>query len=151
MTKKKSKKKKGEDLSHDIMSNIQSIHFLYEKQRDAVLSTLHISNEQMNVLKIINEGKEGARSLKQIQTALPNKTSNTTRLVNKLQLKKMLTKKVVASDKRMLRIELTKEGIGLLEQAEIQMSSLNKSLKRAFDHQDKTLLKKLKDLKKGLQ
>lgn len=151
MTKKKSKKKKGEDLSHDIMSNIQSIHFLYEKQRDAVLSTLHISNEQMNVLKIINEGKEGARSLKQIQTALPNKTSNTTRLVNKLQLKKMLTKKVVASDKRMLRIELTKEGIGLLEQAEIQMSSLNKSLKKAFDHQDKTLLKKLKDLKKGLQ
>ena len=152
MAKKKSKKKKNKDLSQDLLINIQSIHFSYERLREAELSKLELSNEQFNVLQIVYQTKEQALSLKQIQAALPNKTSNTTRLVQKLHLKNFLTKSVVKSDKRALRISLTENGKTILEQAEQHTSGLMKKLNKSLSNiQDKTLLEKLELIKKALQ
>jgi len=149
---KKNKKNKSKDLSQDILANIQSIHFLYEKQLDSIFTTLDISNEQYNVLGIVNNAPNGNYSLKEIQALLPNKTTNTTRLVNKLHLKKLLAKTVDKSDKRRLNITLTQTGADLLAKGNKSMTAMNQKLNNTLKGTpSKLLLEKLIDLKKGLK
>lgn len=152
MVKKKSKKKRDRDWSQDIMSNIQAIHYKSEKQMDATFAPLEISNEQYKVLRILNESIEGSYSLKQIQALLPNKTTNTTRLVNKLHLKQLLIKTTAKNDKRLLQIKLNKAGAELLNKADIEISVINKKFKKALkDNNEKSFLKKLVEIKKALK
>jgi len=143
-------KKKPKDRSGDVMSEIQAIHYYYEKVLDRKYASLGISNEQFNVLNII-AGSDTGLALNQIQLNLPNQTSNTTRLVDKLQSKKLLIKKSNPADKRRLLITITPSGKEVWSNAKEMVKPLNKKVKKGLNSgSSKSLLVELKSLRKLL-
>ena len=84
--KKKKKNKKGKskkDFKGNVIEAIQNVHFLYERKLDNTFSEFDLSNEQFRILQILSNGPTDGYSLRQIREALPNQTSNATRLVEK--------------------------------------------------------------------
>ena len=144
-------KKKSKDRSGDVLSEIQAIQSLYERILDKTYSSLGISNEQFNVLDILATSETGL-ALNQIQLLLANQTSNTTRLVDKLQSKKLLIKKNNPTDKRRLLITITPQGKEVWSSAIELVTPLNKKFKKGFNSKaSKVLLTELKSFRKLLK
>jgi len=132
MAKKKKKKDKKEKSKKGFKGNvieaIQNVHYLYDRTLDKTFNEFDLSNEQFRILQIIFDGPEEGYALKQIREALPNRTSNTTRLVEKLRVKKMVQKKSSKSDKRKLKITLTSNGTVMLKEAKKKIDIINTEL-----------------------
>ena len=145
-------KKKAKDRSGDLISEIQNIHFLYERAYDKFYASLDISNEQINVLEILENAPDEGIALNQIQRLLPNQTSNTTRLVNKLHAKKFLSKKSNPQDKRRLMIAISTDGRTILNNARDQIKPVKKKLKKNLNTvSSKSLISELKTIRKSVQ
>ena len=79
-----------------------------------VLKPHDLSIEQFNVLRILRGQKGKALNLQDIQKRMVNKMSNTTRLVDKLLLKKLLKRTVCKFNRRKVEISITELGIKTL-------------------------------------
>ncbi len=144
-------KKKGKKQKSDLLQEVQAINYQYERLMDNIYGSVDLSNEQFNILEILKNQGEGL-SLNQIQGLLNHRTSNTTRLVNKLKLKKLVTKKVDPLDKRRLVISINTDGISLYEKVRESNKSFRKKLKKAVDSSSsKSVLADLKALRKSLR
>lgn len=80
----------------------------------AVLKPFDISTEQFNVLRILRGQKGKPANMFLIQERMLAKTSNTTRLVDKLLAKDLVTRKICPSNRRKMEIGITQKGLDLL-------------------------------------
>lgn len=85
-----------------------------EKFND-VLKAYDLSTEQFNVLRILKGQNGNPVNMCDIQERMIAKTSNTTRLVDKLLLKELCTRKVCPENRRKIEVLITEKGIQLLE------------------------------------
>jgi DNA-binding MarR family transcriptional regulator len=74
-----------------------------------------ISAQQYNVLRILRGQKGNPANLSTLQECMIDKNSNTTRLVDKLLIKKLLERNQCPSNRRKVEILITKKGIELLK------------------------------------
>lgn len=79
-----------------------------------VLKPFDISAEQFNVLRILRGQKGCPANMSLIQERMLAKTSNTTRLVDKLLLKELVTRKVCPANRRKIEVLITAKGLELL-------------------------------------
>lgn len=82
----------------------------------SVLKPFDISAEQFNVLRILRGQKGKPANMSLIQERMLAKTSNTTRLVDKLLVKELVTRKICPSNRRKMEIKITAKGLELLSQ-----------------------------------
>ncbi|MGB0306011.1 MAG: MarR family winged helix-turn-helix transcriptional regulator [Flavobacteriaceae bacterium] len=84
---------------------------------DEISCALHpygLSIQQFNVLRILRGCQEKPASLQYITSRMIHKTSNTTRIVDRLLQKKLVDRKPCTENRRMIEITITKEGLALL-------------------------------------
>lgn len=81
-----------------------------------VLRPFDLSAEQFNVLRILRGQKGKLCNMSTIQERMIAKTSNTTRLVDKLLLKEFVTRQVCKDNRRKMEIGITKQGLAILEE-----------------------------------
>ena len=84
---------------------------------DEISCALHpygLSIQQFNVLRILRGCQEKPASLQYITSRMIHKTSNTTRIVDRLLQKKLVDRKPCAENRRMVEINITKAGLKLL-------------------------------------
>jgi DNA-binding MarR family transcriptional regulator len=93
-----------------VILNIMYTKCHYREFND-VLKTFEISGEQYNVLRRILEDKEIPPNMCVIQERMLAKTSNTTRLVDKLLLKEYVTRKVCPENRRKIEVLITQKGL----------------------------------------
>lgn len=79
-----------------------------------VLKPFDISPEQFNVLRILRGQKGAPANMSLLQERMLAKTSNTTRLVDKLLLKELVTRKVCPGNRRKVEVLITSKGLDLL-------------------------------------
>jgi DNA-binding MarR family transcriptional regulator len=79
-----------------------------------ILKPYEISGEQYNVLRILRGQKGGPANMCMIQERMLAKTSNTTRLVDKLLLKKLVTRNVCPANRRKIEVLITQKGLDML-------------------------------------
>lgn len=79
-----------------------------------VLKAYDLSAEQFNVLRILRGQKGNPANMSVIQERMIAKTSNTTRLVDKLLLKELCTRKVCTVNRRKIEVFITVKGLDLL-------------------------------------
>ncbi|MBC7439815.1 MAG: MarR family transcriptional regulator [Flavobacterium sp.] len=79
-----------------------------------VLKPFDISGEQFNVLRILRGQKGRPANMCVIQERMIAKTSNTTRLVDKLLLKNLVTRNVCPENRRKIEVLITEKGLKLL-------------------------------------
>ena len=95
---------------------IQSMR-LGQFMSDEISCALHpygLSIQQFNVLRILRGCQEKPASLQYITSRMIHKTSNTTRIVDRLLEKKLVNRKPCAENRRMVEINITEAGLKLL-------------------------------------
>ena len=79
-----------------------------------ILKPFEISGEQYNVLRILRGQKGKPINMQDIQDRMVTKNSNTTRLIDKLLLKKMVERNVCPHNRRKIEILITQTGLDTL-------------------------------------
>ncbi|HLF52690.1 MarR family winged helix-turn-helix transcriptional regulator [Flavobacterium sp.] len=81
-----------------------------------LLKPYDLSEEQFNVLRILRGQKGKPANMCLIQERMLAKTSNTTRLVDKLLLKDFVTREVCPDNRRKMEVQITQKGLALLSE-----------------------------------
>jgi DNA-binding MarR family transcriptional regulator len=79
------------------------------------LKDFDLTSEQYNVLRILRGQYPGAISVNAICERMIDKMSNVSRLVDKLQNKDLVDRKVNLQDRRQMDISITEKGLKLLD------------------------------------
>ena len=84
------------------------------EQIGEALKPFDLSIPQFNVLRILRGQKGKPANLSTIQERMVSKMSNTTRLVDKLILKKLVERVICEENRRKVEISITQQGMNLL-------------------------------------
>ena len=96
--------------------NILYMQNMLSDRFNEILKPYDLSEEQFNVLRILRGRKGCPANMFSIQERMIAKTSNTTRLVDKLLLKELVTRGVCPENRRKMEVSITPKGIELLEE-----------------------------------
>jgi len=102
------------DNSKKIILNVLYTQNVIIENFNELLKPYEISGEQYNVLRILRGQKGNPANMCIIQDRMLAKTSNTTRLVDKLLLKEFVTRKVCPENRRKIEVLITQKGLTLL-------------------------------------
>jgi DNA-binding MarR family transcriptional regulator len=132
---------------HKVIVNlIYTYNWMVEKQR-SILDRQQITMQQYNILRILRGSKEPLSTL-QIRQRMLDKMSDTSRIVDRL-LKKNLVKKVVCkSDKRLVDVTITSQGLKLLEDMDVYVNRLD-AIFANLSEEEALLLNNLLDKARG--
>ena len=102
------------DDSKKIILNILYTQNVVIESFNEIAKPYEISGEQYNVLRILRGQKGNPANMYSIQERMLAKTSNTTRLVDKLLLKDLVTRNVCPENRRKIEFLITQKGLDLL-------------------------------------
>lgn len=97
-----------------VILNLMYTQVVVTEKFNDILKPYDISGEQYNVLRILRGQKGCPANMCVIQERMLAKTSNTTRLVDKLLLKDLVTRNVCPENRRKIEVLITKKGLDLL-------------------------------------
>jgi DNA-binding MarR family transcriptional regulator len=112
------KSSKPLDVSKKIILNILYTQNMINEKFNEVLKPHDLSGEQYNVLRILRGQKGNPANMCLIQDRMVAKTSNTTRLVDKLLLKNLVTRNVCPENRRKIEVAITQKGLDVLSDLE---------------------------------
>lgn len=116
---------------------IFSSNWLNEKIK-LFLDTEDITSQQYNILRILRGSKTPMSTL-QIRERMLDKMSDTSRIVERLQKKGVVEKKVCPADKRLVDVVISKKGLALLEKLDRKNAELDNILQSLTPDEAKTL------------
>lgn len=102
-------------LPKRIVLNIMYSQIVLGESFNEILKPYDLSAEQYNVLRILRGQKGKPANMCVIQERMIAKTSNTTRLVDKLLLKELVTREVCPDNRRKMEVSITQKGLELLK------------------------------------
>lgn len=107
--------------------NIMYTQIVLSENFNEILKPHDVSGEQYNVLRILRGQKGTPANMCVIQERMLAKTSNTTRLVDKLLLKDFVTRNVCPDNRRKIEVLITEKGLSLLKELEPQLKEHEES------------------------
>ena len=130
-------------LEKKTLLNIMYSQNVISEKFNEVLKPFDLSAEQFNVLRILRGQNGKAVNMCMIQERMIAKTSNTTRLVDKLLLKELVTREICSENRRKMEITITQKGMDLLKQLDSLVISHEKSFAKNLTDSELTTLNKL--------
>ncbi len=112
--------------------NIMYTQNLLAERFAELLKPYDISAEQFNVLRILRGQKGQPANMSLIQERMLAKTSNTTRLVDKLLFKGLVTREVCPDNRRKMEVMITDKGLALLLELDPKVDAHEQSLASAL-------------------
>jgi DNA-binding MarR family transcriptional regulator len=139
------------DDSKKVILNIIYTQSVIGEKFAEVLKPYELSSEQYNVLRILRGQKGNPANMCVIQERMIAKNSNTTRLIDKLLLKELVTREVCPDNRRKIEVQITPKGLELLleldpkvvEHEELFANNLSQEELSELNH----LLEKFRNLK----
>lgn len=126
-----------------ILNLIVTANQLYSAN-NRFLKNFGISPEQYNVLRILRGQYPNPSSILLIQDRMMDKMSNSSRLVDKLELKGLLIRRTCEQDRRQVEVTITENGKKLLEQIGDPLQQMEQ-LKSLVNESELELLNKVLD------
>jgi MarR family transcriptional regulator, 2-MHQ and catechol-resistance regulon repressor len=127
-----------------VINLVYTSNWLKEKSK-VFYKDYGISTEQYNVLRILRGQKGNPANLSTIQERMLNKMSNTTRLIDKLIKKELVTRQSCESNRRKIEIYITKKGLTLLAELDSIVNANNKELTKNLNTNELEILNTLLD------
>ena len=106
----------------------------------AELNAFEISHEQYNILRILRGNREGTYCLRDVQERMLNRTANTTRLVEKLRKRGLLSRRPNPNNRRMVGVRITQAGLDLLEEMDGPIQEIDRRMQAALSSEDASRL-----------
>lgn len=108
-----------------------------------------ISEQQYNILRILRGQKGKALNLQQISERMIHKMSNTTRLIEKMRLKGLVTRDVCPDNRRKVDIAILPAGLALIEEVNKTLAEADKEIQDNLTEKEATTLAALLDKIRG--
>ncbi|GAB3724940.1 MarR family winged helix-turn-helix transcriptional regulator [Flavobacterium koreense] len=139
------------DDAKKIVLNIMVTQNVVTEKFNEVLKPYDLSGEQYNVLRILRGQKGNPANMCVIQERMIAKNSNTTRLIDKLLLKNLVTREVCPENRRKIEVLITEKGLELLEELDPKVLENEKLFAANLNQKElvelNTLLEKYRNLK----
>ena len=103
------------DNAKKVILNIMYTQNVIQDRFSELMKPYDLSGEQYNVLRILRGQKGNPANMCVIQERMLAKTSNTTRLVDKLLLKDYVTRNVCPDNRRKIEVTITQKGLDVLK------------------------------------
>ncbi|MDB2368871.1 MarR family transcriptional regulator [Flavobacteriales bacterium] len=95
-----------------------------------------LSPQQYNVLRILRGQKGDSIALMDIEHRMLDKSSNVSRLIDKLISKELIVRSVSSEDRRRIEILINDNGISVLEKIDLILAKMNSKLKDLISDED---------------
>lgn len=95
--------------------NVLYSQIVISEKFNEILKPFDLSAEQFNVLRILRGQNGKSTNMHIIQERMIAKTSNTTRLVDKLLAKDLVTREICPQNRRKMEITIKQKGLDLLK------------------------------------
>jgi len=102
------------DDAKKVILNVMFTQNVINDKFNEVLKPYDLSSEQYNVLRILRGQKGLPTNMCVIQERMIAKNSNTTRLIDKLLLKELVTRDVCPDNRRKIEVLITNKGMHIL-------------------------------------
>ena len=123
--------------------NVMYTQNVISEKFNELLKPFDLSPEQFNVLRILRGQKGKPANMSMIQERMIAKTSNTTRLVDKLLLKELVLREVCPINRRKMEITITDRGLELLLQLDPLVEAHEQSFSKNLTVAELELLNEL--------
>ncbi|RZJ63481.1 MAG: MarR family transcriptional regulator [Flavobacterium sp.] len=133
-----------------IVLNIMCAQLMVSEQFYEILKPLDLSPEQFNVLRILRGAKGEPVNMSVIQERMIAKTSNTTRLVDKLLLKEFVTRMICPGNRRKMEITITEKGLEALKELDPKVDAHEAEFAKRLDTKEQQQLNLLLEKFRGL-
>ena len=114
-------------------------------ENNRMLKKFAITSQQFNVLRILRGQKGKAISVKHIHGRMLDASSNVSRLVDKLLSKKLIERIVSPEDRRKVALTITKKGVKLLNEIDIDGEDLKQKMKNAVMDEEAKIASRILD------
>ena len=104
------------DDAKKVILNLMYTQTVIADKFNEILKPYDLSSEQYNVLRILRGQKGCPANMCLIQERMIAKNSNTTRLIDKLLLKELVTREVCPENRRKIEVQITERGLDLLDE-----------------------------------
>ncbi|MEO0899189.1 MAG: MarR family transcriptional regulator [Bacteroidota bacterium] len=133
---------------HELRINLLlSANWLRYEIKD-LLEPFGLTIKQFNVLRILRGHKgDTDLSILEIKNKMIDKMSDTSRIIDRLCKKNLICKNACSMDKRSNRVEITKEGLNLLDQIEPVIDDFDKVVQGLSSEEAKQLSGLLRKLR----
>ncbi len=118
-----------------LINIIYTSNFIHE-EISTILKPFDISIQQFNVLRILKGQKEKPANLSTIQNRMISKMSNTTRLVDKLIEKDLVSRSICEQNRRKVEIFITPYGKNFLEKINTSVELKEKELTKNLNSEE---------------
>ena len=99
-----------------VILNVMYAQNVISDKFNELLKPYDLSSEQYNVLRILRGQKGHPANMNDIQERMIAKNSNTTRLIDKLLLKQLVTREVCPANRRKIEVQITSKGLAILNE-----------------------------------
>jgi DNA-binding MarR family transcriptional regulator len=123
------KQKKFQNEYHKLALNILFTGRWMENNNARFFKQYDLTTQQYNVLRILRGQHPNAASVGDVLSRMLDKSSNITRLVDKLADKKLVTRCENPDNRRMQELKITDMGLDLLKEIDAPMSESMDTLK----------------------
>jgi DNA-binding MarR family transcriptional regulator len=135
--------KKFRSVFHKVVINlIYTCNWLESKQQ-VYFKSFGITGQQYNILRILKGQHPKSISATEIKSRMLDRNSDVSRILDRLVLKKLITKNTCPNDKRASDVLITDEGVNLLREIDKNEPELNPITSLTAD--EATLLSNLLD------
>lgn len=144
-----------------IEEEIKQGHFESEQQRlminiiytgnqltlfnNRLLKDYDLSSQQFNVLRILRGQKGNPISVKDMEGRMLDRSSNISRLVDKLLKKALIERLVCAEDRRRVEVSITQKGLDLLSDIDVQHLDFKAALKNVITEEEAKVASQILD------
>jgi DNA-binding MarR family transcriptional regulator len=121
------------------------VHHRIQEELNTALKPFEVSLQQFNVLRILRGRNGEAANLSCINDRMVTKMSNTTRLVDKLLAKGLVSRQTCPSNRRKVEIDITEEGRQQLQAMDRAVADTEAALLDALSKEELELLNTILD------
>ncbi|PRP66801.1 MarR family winged helix-turn-helix transcriptional regulator [Nonlabens agnitus] len=140
-----SQKSKSVPLSRKLVTSLIKKGTDMTEAIGSVLKEEKITIQQFNVLRILRGRHGKPASLQDVSKDMLHSNSNTTRVIDKLVLKKLVERIQCPEDRRQIELRITDEGLKLLEKLDTKVDAREKELTDALNASEIESILKLID------
>ena len=113
------------------------------------LKEFEISEPQYNVLKVLENRNGTPVTVQEITSQMVQRSSNVTRIIDKLLTRKLVERRECPSNRRKMDISITKNGEKLLKSLDKKVYAFHKPLMNNLNHKESKILTELIKKYKG--
>jgi DNA-binding MarR family transcriptional regulator len=135
--------------SQKAILNILFTCYFIQDQMNTLFKKYDITRQQYNVLRILRGQYPGHASVNLVRDRMLDKMSDASRIVERLRLKDLVTRKSAEKDKRAVEVTITEAGLKLLDEMQDSVDEFERLLDNLSEEETRQLNGLLDKIREG--